>query len=63
MIRQLVSTVLLVLFVSVFSVAGDLEPSAPPGPTLRSLDEIPPAWSERLDSTNGSTNCGGASLL
>jgi hypothetical protein len=35
--------------------AGNLEPSAPPGPTMKSFNEIPPAWSLRLDSTNGSS--------
>lgn len=53
-----------ILFLPSLVNAGDLEPSAAPGPTMKTLDQIPPTWSQILPASERfELVMGGAAVL
>ena len=48
--------VVLTMFVPVLSIAGSLDPSVAPAPTMKTLDDVTPIWSQTL-SCNSAQDC------
>jgi hypothetical protein len=52
-------SVLALLLFAGHASGGPLDPPGPPGPTMQSLNQMPPDWVQQLDSTNGGgSGCG-----
>ncbi len=61
--RRTVISLLLALAVCPVVLAGDLDPSDPPGPTMKTMDQLPPVWSRILSANDGPDVCHSSRFL
>lgn len=62
--QWLATAIISLMMFSTPALAGDLNPSAPPGPTMKTLDQIPPTWDQVLPASERfKLVMGGAAVL